>query len=288
MKNTKGLSVPPERPINGHDVSNDLYSKAAPIETGPKSIDRETTRYLCAATQISIEYAERVVTRVMNEPFRALAPTFGIDVEAVAKWAIQALHTRAQRDEILCTIFALLIPISALSFIWTPTLILLPVIFIAAWLTVSWEHWERMHNVVTQQMLRNRFDPRVAPSPHRENDRVRLEEVAKRRDGNLVVFSGHSAFIGSGQKLYYQRILLDVSRGKESEDGAPMNPDEFTSDDLHAAIIRAFDDKNGLARNLANIRAYERLSVNGLHIQHDHRLSPNQLRAPPTSVDENF
>jgi hypothetical protein len=224
----------------------------------------------------------------MNEPFRALAPTFGIDVGAVAKWAIQTLHARAQRDRILCAIFAQLILVSALSFIWIPTLILMPIIFIAAWLTVSWEHWERMYNVVTQKMLRNRFDPRVAPSPRRENDRVRLDEVAKRRDGNLVVFSGHSAFIGSGQRLYYQRILLDVSRGKESEDGTPMNPDKFTSEDLHAAIIRAFDDKSGLARNLANIRVYERLFINGLHIQHDKQLLPNPLRPPPTSVDENF
>src|SRR5690348_8267084 len=34
-----------------------------------------------------------------------------------------------------------------------------------------------------------------------------------------------------------------------------------------------------------NIRAYERLFVNGLHIQNDVQLLPDPLRPPPTSVD---
>ena len=286
MENTQELSGQSRRPINGHEVPKDLSSKGAPTEIRQTSTDREATRYLCAATQISIEYAERVVTRVMNEPFRALAPTFGVDVGAVVKWAIKALRTRARRDQILGASSALVVPVAALSLIWTPGLILFVIIFIISWLTVSWEHWERIHNVVTQKMLRNRFDPVAAPSPRREIDRMRLDEVAKRRDGNLVVFSGHSAFIGSGQKLRYQRILLDVSRGTEAEDGTPMDPDHFTSQDLHTAIARAFDDKNGLARSLANIRVYERLFVNGLHIQHHDRLLPDPLRPPPSSIDE--
>jgi hypothetical protein len=37
-------------------------------------------------TQIDIKYAESVVRRVINEPFRSLAPTFGVDVSVVAKW----------------------------------------------------------------------------------------------------------------------------------------------------------------------------------------------------------
>src|ERR1700677_3357922 len=153
MENTQGLSGRPKWPINGHGVSKDLASKGVPIETQQKSADREATRYLCSATQVSIEYAERVVTRVINEPFRALAPTFGIDVCAVVKWAIKALHTRALRDHILAANSALIVPVSALSLIWTPGLILFPVIFISSWLTVSWEHWERIHNVVAQKML---------------------------------------------------------------------------------------------------------------------------------------
>jgi hypothetical protein len=186
----------------------------------------------------------------------------------------------------LAAIFVLILPIPALSFFWLQGLILLPLMLIAAWQTVSWEHWERIHNIVINKMLRDRFDPDEAPSPSTESDRTRLDEVAKRRDGNLVVFSGHSAFIGSGQILHYQRLLLDVSRGRESEDGMPMDPDHFTSQDLHTAIVRAFGHKTGLARSLTNVRVHERLFVNGLHIQNDDRLLPDHLQPPPTSIDK--
>lgn len=288
MKNTQEFSGPPEHPINGYDVPTELLSGDTPAETRRRSTDREATRYLSAATQISIEYAEKVVAKVMNEPFRALAPTFGVDVPVVARWALKALRTRALRDYILAVIFVMILPAPALLFLWPQGLILLPMLYISAWQTVSWERWERIHNVVTQRMLRDRFDPDVAPSPHRESDRARLDEVAKRRDGNLVVFSGHSAFIGSGERLRYQRILLDVSRGKEAEDGTPMDPDQFTSQDLHRAIIRAFDQEAGLARRLANIRVHERLFVNGLHVHNDDQLLPDPLRPPPTTIDEDL
>ena len=286
MENTQGLAGPPERPINGSKVPTNLLAKDIPAETRQTSTDRDATRYLSAATQIDIGYAERVVARVMNEPFRALAPTYGVDVAVVTMWALKALRTRALRDNTLAAVFVLIIPVLVLSFFWLQGLFLFPVMLIAAWWTVSWEHWERIHNIVMQKMLRDRFDPGKAPSPHRERDRARLAEVAKRRGGNLVVFSGHSAFIGSGVKLGYQRILLDVSRGKEAEDGTSTDPDEFTSEDLHKAIVRAFDHETGLGRSLANIRVYERLFVNGLHIQEYEGLLPDLLRPPPASVDE--
>jgi hypothetical protein len=286
MKDTQELPERPERPINGHEVPTDFLSDDIAAEALQNNTDREATRYLSAATQIDIRYAEIVVAKVMDEPFRALAPTFGADVSVVAKWALKALRTRALRDYILAAIFALILFTPALPFFWPQGLIFLPVLLIAAWLTVSWERWECIHNIVVHKMLRDRFDPREAPCPAKEGDRRRLDEVAKRRDGNLVVFSGHSAFIGSGKKLRYERLLLDVSRGREAEDGTPLNPDQFTSQDLHTAIARAFGHKSGLARSLANIRVHERLFVNGLHIQNDERLLPNPLRPPPTSIDK--
>jgi hypothetical protein len=292
----------PAHPIDGREVSADLHSEAIAAETRAvadatravadatrlTSTDREATRYLSAATQINIRYAETVVSKVINEPFRALAPTFGVDVPVVTKWALKALRTRARRDYILAAIFVLIFPLLALSFLWLQGLILFALLLIAAWQTVSWEYWERLHNIVINKMLRDRFDPGEAPSPSNESDRTRLEEVAKRRDGNLVVFSGHSAFIGSGQKLHYERLLLDVSRGREAEDGTPMDPDHFTSQDLNTAIARAFDHKTGLARSLTNIRVHERLFVNGLHIQNDELLLPDHLRPPPSSIDEDL
>ena len=275
---------PPDPSVNGHGKVAGAGLTEAQTQERRDGIDREATRYLSAATHVNIQYAEDVVSKVMNEPFRALAPTFGVDVPVVVGWALKALRTRAARDYILLAIFALVV-LSAVPLFWPQGLLLFPAALVVAWLVVSWETWERLHNIVTKKMLRDRFDPGMSPVPRPGAECERLAEVAKRRDGNLVVFSGHSAFIGSGEKLYYQRILLDVSRGKEAEDDTPMEPDKFTTQDLHAAIVRAFDCQTGLARSLTNIKVYERLFVNGMHIQNDRRLLPDQLRPPPSSVD---
>jgi hypothetical protein len=287
MKNTKEFSGRPDPSINGHGTPAVVGHAETSAEARGDGIDREATRYLSAATQVVIAYAEDVVSKVMNEPFRALAPTFGVEVPVVVKWALKALRTRAARDYTLAAIFTLVIT-SAIPIFWPRGLILFPLALFAAWLVVSWEHWERLHNVIAQKMLRDRFDPEAAPVPFRSAERARLAEVARRRDGNLVVFSGHSAFIGSGGKLDYQRVLLDVSRGRESKDDTPVKPDPFTSQDLHTAIVRAFDSQMGLAQSLANIRVYERLFVNGLHVQNDRGLLPDPLQPPPSSVDRDL
>jgi hypothetical protein len=287
MGNIQELSGPSESAVDRSEIITDPAAKDTATGIRLDSPDREATRYLSAATQVDIGYAESVVRRVINEPFRSLAPTFGVDVPVVAKWALKSLRTRALRDQVLASIFTLVVLTSFLSFFWSQILIVIPIVLFIAWQTVSLERLERIH-ILTQRMLRDRFDPDDAPPAHSEGDRTRLEEVEKRRDGNLVVFSGHSAFIGSGQKLYYQRILLDVSRGREDEDGTPVKPDEFTSQDLHTAIVRAFDGEIGLAKSLANIKVYERLFVNGLHIQGNGQLLPDPLRPPPASVDKNL
>ena len=81
-----------------------------------------------------------VVRTVMNDRLRALAPTFGVDVPVVAKWAFKALRTRAQRDYALSVIVLMLPLVPVLAFLWLPALIFLPLLLVAAWLTVSWEY----------------------------------------------------------------------------------------------------------------------------------------------------
>jgi hypothetical protein len=284
MKNTREFSEPPGASLNGHKTAPDGVLAEMQAGAGRDDIDREATRYLSVATQVDIAYAEAVVNEVMDEPFRALAPTFGIDVPLVVRWALWALRRRALRDYVLAGIFVMAM-LAFVPSLWPQGLVLFPLALAAAWVTVSGENWGRLHKTVTQKMLRDRFDPASAPDTPKQDERERLAEVAKRREGNLVVFSGHSAFIGSGRKAGYQRVLLDVSRGKEDEDGKPTEPEPFTVQDLYTAIVAAFDCQAGLARSLPNIRAYERLFVNGMHVQNDPRLLPDRLRPPPTSVE---
>lgn len=278
----------PERPINGNGratcaVLDDL-TVVLPRENANPC--RESTRYLAAATQDRIWYAQFVVDTVINDRFRALAPTFGVDVPVVAKWAIRALRTRALRDYILSVIAITLLFVPVLALLWLPALMFLPLLFVAAWLAVSWEYWDRIHNVITRKMLWDRFNLDEAPNPRRDSDRRRLDVVAQRRDGNLVVFSGHAAFIGSGRQRQRSHILIDVSRGLKDENGNPQKPEPFTSQDLHTALIEAFGEKTGLGKRLDNVRAYERLFVNGRHVKNNERLRPKPSQPPETTVSE--
>ncbi len=290
MKGIRKGHEPGTYPVNGLELTEEFLAEQ-PLEIpaipgSTEAADREATRYLSAATQINIDYAKKVVDKVVNERLKALAPTFGVDVPVVVKWAIKALHTRAIRDLSLTVILALqslFIAICILWWQWAWTLILSSLA--TAWLVVSWEYHERIHNTVIGKMLRDRFRPEEAPLPHSATDQEQLRTIAKRRDGNLVVFSGHSAFVGSGDLMYSRRILLDVSGRKESDEDPETKLEPFTSDDIHHAITMAFDRQYGLGKSLDNIRAYERLFVNGLHVQNNQQLLPDPLRPPPTSVD---
>lgn len=287
MKDKEGRGLG-DRAVNGHKSSKDFLTGASlGLSTGPNSketADREATRYLSAATQLDIDYARNVVDRMLNEQIRALAPTFGVDIPVVVKWALKALRTRSVRDRSLSVILALQIFLMVVLIVWWPWVWIFVVsLCAAAWMVVSWDYHERINRVVIGKMLRDRFEPTSAPPPS-EADRERLDVVARRREGNLVVFSGHDAFIGTGRMLYSQRLLLDISSRRDDENSDRRSVD-FTSHDLQAAIVAAFDRDRGLGKTLDNIRVHERLFVNGLHIQKDGQLLPSPQKPPPASVD---
>jgi hypothetical protein len=91
--------TPPPETGNGLANSQDLHSQLHYYSQ--RDNDRETTRYLSAATQIDLDYARRVVARVVHEPYRALAPAHGADVTVVARWALDSLRRIALRDAVL-------------------------------------------------------------------------------------------------------------------------------------------------------------------------------------------
>jgi len=130
MGNIQELSGSPEPAVDGSKVTADRADEETATGIRPDSPDREATRYLSAATQIDIKYAESVVRRVINEPFRSLAPTFGVDVSVVAKWALKSFRTRALRDRVLAAMFVFIVVVSVLSFLWPQILIMLPIVLL--------------------------------------------------------------------------------------------------------------------------------------------------------------
>jgi hypothetical protein len=277
--------VPPLPPVSGNGRRSPAPADGLHYYS-LRDHDRETTRYLSAATQIDLDYARKVVRRVVHEPYRALAPAYGADIAIVARWALDSLRRMIRRDGLLVMtlivggvlgwlLFSLLRP----QLLWTSIAALITLI--VAFIIVVHEHWGRWHKVLRQQMLWDTFDPSTAPMPSGSRVSRRLKAVQDRLDGNLVVFRERAAFVGSGRRLGREQLVIDVSRGKEAEDGSAIQPGPFTNADVHAALLKAIN-----ALRLRDMHVVERIFVNGLHVRGNGELQRQPLEPPFSSVDK--
>jgi hypothetical protein len=247
--------------------------------------DRETTRYLSAATQINVDYARSVVRRVIHEPYRAVAPSHGADVNVVTRWAIDSIQRLMRRDAqlagTLCSGIALFCAFYSLlpKPIWIPVTLL--VTLLTAFIIVAREHWVRWNVILAGQMLRTNFDPMAAPTKIGLQANQRLQLVADRRNGNVVIFRDKAAFSGSGERLGCEQIVIDVSHGKKDGDGKVHDPLPFTNSDIHKALAKA------IARiNLKDMRVEQRMFVNGRHVHGNQELQRHRLEPPYSSVPD--
>ena len=233
--------------------------------------DWETTRYLAVATQLNLRYARFVVSQIIGEPFRAVAPAAGADVVVVTRWALAALRRRAWRD---ATLTGLLI-IGVVASIWGWTWIPIAVIAVLAILVVAFEQWVCDVRVLARLMLRGRFRARHAPSSSSRRIEDRLAVVQRQQKGNLVIFRGRSAFVGSGQEVVQDRIVVNVARGKKGKGGKRQPPIPFSTLQLHGALETALKNME-----FPELRVGQQLHVNGEHVAADPRLLPEVLGPP--------
>ena len=232
--------------------------------------NREATRYLAAATQLDLKYARLVVSEIIREPFRAVAPATGADVVAVTRWALAALRRRAQRDIALTCLLVAGVAVAVGA--WT----LIPIVIMAvlAVFVVAYERWVRDVNIIARKMLRGRFGAHDAPSSPSQRIEKRLAVVRKQQNGNLVVFRGRSPFVGSGEAYLYNHIVVNVALGRK-KNGKRQPPIPFSTPQLHEALETALK-----SMEFPEIRVGQRLYVNGEHVNSDPRLLPHKLGPP--------
>jgi len=154
---------------------------------------------------------------------------------------------------------------------------------VAGFLAISisaFERWVRYHGIIANHMLKHRFDPAAAPACPNPAVERRLREAANQQVGNLVIFRDRSAFVGSGRRRVYRRMVIDLRIGSRKKNGKRHAPAPFSIPTLHSAI------RDALRRmGLANLEVNERLYVKGDHIAGDHDILPDPLRPPAASVD---
>ena len=255
----------PSKPPPESDIPTEEFGQSL------DDIDWETTRYLSAATQLELPYARYVVRGIIGEPFRAVAPAAGADIVVVTRWALAALRRRAQRDAMLTCLLILGVFVAVMAWTW------LPIVVIAALaiVVVAFERWVRDVKILSRLMLRGRFHSRDAPSSPNSRIEKRLAVVEQQQRGNLVVFRGRRAFVGSGVNVLHDHILINTALGAKGKGGKRQEPIKFTTPELHEALEVALKDMG-----FPDLRVGERLFVNGEHVAADRRLLPNQFGPP--------
>jgi hypothetical protein len=83
------------------------------------------TRYLCVGAQVDSAFATRVIQEVLEQRYRAIAPSFGLDVVPVVVHALNGRSRRKRRDAMLVLIALgnlivspVLTVVTALSWLW--------------------------------------------------------------------------------------------------------------------------------------------------------------------------
>lgn len=241
--------------------------------------DRETTRYLAAATQLNLKYARSVVSQIIGEPFCAVAPAAGADVVAVSRWALAALRRRAQRDVVLTCLLVVGVAVAVGTWTWIPIVVMAAL----AVVVVAYERWVRDVKIIARQMLRGRFRAHDAPSSPSQGIEKRLAVVRQQQNGNLVVFRGRSPFVGSGGELLDDHIVVNVALGKKKKNGKRQLPIPFATSELQEALEAALK-----SMEFPDIRVGQRLYVNGEHVISDSRLLPDKLGPPATDASDDL
>jgi hypothetical protein len=229
------------------------------------------TRYLCAAVTMLPGLARQVIEDMLEEEHRAVVTTPGADLGTIAKYALAAEHRRAVRDAVLATVLCLGLVAAFLA-----PLELIPVLLLAAWVTVFAERWAGRYGAAVRGLQPGAFLPERVRGPAR-NSRAyqQLQRVASAStDGNVTVYGGFPPFIGYGRIQASWSFAIDVTRPRRI-----AAPRFFSVQQVYNQV------KAGLLElDAPGMQITEQLFVNGRDIDDDRRFLIEAGQPPVTSV----
>jgi hypothetical protein len=254
----------------------------------------ETTRYLCGAMQLDASLCRQVIREVVDQPYRALGPPYGVDAVAVVGHALMAHRRRLVRDVVLLMVGAATVilcvvkrpsvtglsaPSAAKEFLdklW-PVLILALVL---ACLVVGVETCMTLF-VVKGRLSAGHFNPGAVRPRTSARVRERLRHLAATENGNVIVFRNFRPFVGSGFPAGAWSFAIDISKGPpDPKSNGREAPTPFDTAELYQHLIGALS-----SIGLPVLRVDEQLLIDGLDVRKDAILLPNPLAPPVTHVD---
>jgi hypothetical protein len=237
----------------------------------------ESTRYLCAAAYLDRGFANQVITKVLEEEHRAVAPSYGVDVVPVVRHCLTAERRRRLRDLALIGVVLVGGPVLLLAGA-SPAGIVLRLLLLA-WAVIFVESAVNRYEVLAARLLRDRFDPTAPQAPVTRRQARLLRELHENERGNVTVYSGFSPFVGCGLDQGGWSFALNAGKGRRDLHET-LEPIPFEIEQLHDEVVSALR-----ALDLRQVRIEDRLYVNGQDIRDDRRFLPDPFARPGAWAD---
>jgi len=250
-------------------------TRSAPSAPPPPAT--EASRYLCAAAYMDGRFADRVVERVLREPHRAVAPSYGVDLHAVVRHCLAARRRTFARGLALTAILLGAFP--GFLLLGATTLGALMRALVLAWGIVFVSRCLNRYEVLAGGMLRDRFDVRTAPRGSTRDEKL-IGELERHQLANITVYSGFSPFVGCGLDRGGWSFVVDVRKGREDITGRRQQPLPFEVEELYAALLETVR-----ALQIPTLRVEDRLFMNGRDVRGEHWILPDDYARPLPWVD---
>lgn len=231
----------------------------------------DSTRYVCTAMHLDSSLASRVVRDIVDNSRQFVARSPGVNVSLVARHALAARRRQLTRD-VLLTALAVLVIVGVVS---NNAGIVLGAL-VAAWVVVFIESLVTRYAVVARSLSRDGFRPEAAPTPTDPRRKRRVQQIAEHRDGNVLVYSGFSPFVGCGVPIGGWSFAVDVTRAAEDAE----RPAAFATSQLRDHVTGALK-----ALKWPAIRIDEVVIVSGRDLRGDRRFLADPYHAPSSRVD---
>jgi len=261
----------------GTSASASLAMAAGSSTTG---FARDATRYLCAALQMDPALNDKVIRGIIDEEYRAIASSPGVDLVTVLKYGLAARRRHLIRDVVLVVL--VVIGVGTVAGQNLDGLGWIVPVLLTAWATVFVETLVTHYGVLAAHLRRDVFDPAKAPSPTSQRAARRLADIGARDRGNLTVFAGYAPFVGYGIAMDSWSFSLNLAKAEEGKTVVPFTVHELR--DFVADAVRGI--------GLPGVVVEDRLFVSGLDLLHgfepsvQHAILPDELAAPVSRVDD--
>lgn len=234
----------------------------------------DMTRYLSAAVTFDSDLAKNVIENILEEPYRAIAVTPGVNLVTVLKYALAANRRRIIRDTLLLIYLFIMIITIVVGFITIPLFLFI------SWMTILSELYIRFYGQASQPLRPGKFHDAAPPSAG--SDSYRGQQLARvdraHSTGNATFYSAFSPFVGYGQITSSWSFVVDVTSPRRN-----ATPRPFTVRQLYDHVEAGLADLD-----LPGMEFSERLFVNGYDIHGDPRFLPSQDGPPAVSVSQDM